>query len=48
MKQRLIAGEGKFLTQKQLADGEQRIYATCVSGDIDPEAWEEVEQEEKK
>ena len=48
MKQTLIASEGKWLTQKQLAEGEKRIYATSVSGDIDPEAWEEVEQEEKK
>ena len=48
MKQTLIASEGKFLTQKQLAEGEMRIYATSVSGDIDPEAGEEVEQEEKK
>ena len=44
MKKTLIASEGKWLTQKQLAEGEKRIYATCVSGDIDPEAWEEVEQ----
>lgn len=47
MKQTLIAGEGKFLTQKQLAEGEQRIYATCVSGDVKAEDWIEVTAEEK-
>ena len=35
------------LTQKQLSVGEQRIFATRVSGDVKAEDWMEITAEEK-
>lgn len=47
MKQQLMAGAGNWLTQKQLSAGEQRIFATHVSGDVRAEDWIEITAEEK-